>query len=117
MTHQSVSGELAPRPSYTPAPRSTGRVSPVRRIMNLQSEALIDRAKITAEVSNVRHLAVERMNAAFDLAEHAAVRSAELTRKIAEMGNDPELHQLHSYIKGGVGAAVMDLMQGPGEET
>jgi hypothetical protein len=80
--------------------------------MNLRGEALIDRARITAEVSNVGHAAHERADAAFDLAEHVAERSARLTRLIEVMGNDPELHQMHTYIKGGAAAAIMDLMQG-----
>jgi hypothetical protein len=83
--------------------------------MDLRSEALIDRARISAEITSVGHEANERVDAAFDLAEHVAERSGRFTKVIRDMGNDPELHQMHSYIKGGAAAAIMDLMQGPQE--
>ena len=107
------SGEVARRADYTPVRRSASGPSPVRRIMNLQSEAIIDRARITAEIESVRREALERAKAAFDLAEYVTERSAALTRKIADTGNDPELHQMHSFIKGGAAAAIDNLMQGP----
>jgi hypothetical protein len=105
--------ELSPRADYTPVRRGGSGLSPVRRIMDLRSEALIDRARISAEITNVGHEAHERVDAAFDLAEHVAERSGRFSTIIRDMGNDPELHQMHSYIKGGAAAAIMDLMQGP----
>jgi hypothetical protein len=106
-------GEVARRPDYNPVRRTVGEGNSVRRIMNLRSEALIDQARIAAEVESERRQALERAKAAYDLAEYVAERSAAFTRKIVETGNDPELHQMHSYIKGGAAAAINDLMQGP----
>lgn len=108
-----MASDLSRRGDYTPVPRGGGGPSPVRRIMDLRSEALIDRARISAEVTSIGHAAHERVDAAFDLAEHVAERSGRFTKLIAGTGNDPELHQMHSYIKGGAAAAIMDLMQGP----
>jgi hypothetical protein len=108
-----MSNELERRPDYTPARRgSDANGSTVRRIMNLRGEALIDRAKIAAEVSSALFQAEQRMDAAFDLAEHMTERSASLGQAIVETGNDRELHQLHSYIKGAATEAIITLMQG-----
>jgi hypothetical protein len=107
-----MTGDLTPRSEYTPTRRVSSSLSPVRQIMNIRTEALIDRARITAEISNVGHEAKERTAEAYDLAEYVTERAGRLTRKIQEEGNDPELHQMHSYIKGGAATAIVDLMQG-----
>jgi len=104
-----MTGDLTPQSRPSPVRRTGGGISPVRRIMDLRSEALIERARISAEIANVGHEAKERTAEAYDLAEPAA----QFTRKIQEEGNDSELHQMHTYIKGGAAAAIMDLMQGP----
>src|SRR5438874_2363367 len=108
-----MSNELGRWPDYRPIPRrSGGAVSPVRRIMAIRSEALIDRARIVVEVANEEFQVHERMDAGFNLAEHMAARSARLRDVIRETGNDPELHQLHSYIKGASTEAIINLIQG-----
>jgi len=108
-----MNGELSRQPDYRPVRRYSGAApSPVRRIMTLRSEALIDRARIAAEVANEEFQAHQRMDAGFGLAEHMATRSARLHRVICEAGNDPELHQLHSYIKGASTEAIINLIQG-----
>src|SRR5436309_258122 len=105
--------ELERRPDYRPIRRSSGAApSPVRRIMAIRSEALIDRARITAEVANEEFQVHERMDLGFNLAEHMAARSARLHEVIRETGNDPDLHQLHSYIKGASTEAIINLIQG-----
>jgi hypothetical protein len=108
-----VGQEMERRGDYTPARRGSDvSASGVRRIMALRSEAVIDRAKITAEVSSESFQAEQRMDAAFDLAEHMTERSARLAERIMDTGNDRELHQLHSYIKGAATEAIITLMQG-----
>ena len=107
-----MTGYLTPRSGPSPVRRVGGGASPVRRIMDLRSEALIERARISAEIANVGHEAMERTAHAYDLAEYVAKRAAQFTRTIQAEGNDSELHQMHSYIKGGAAEKVMDLMQG-----
>jgi hypothetical protein len=108
-----MSGELARQPDYSPVRRNGCTVpSPVRRIMALRSEALIDRARIAAEVANEEFQVHERMTAGFNLAEHLAARAERLRSIIGQSGNDPELHQLHSYIKGASTEAIINLIRG-----
>jgi hypothetical protein len=112
-----MSQELERRPDYTPVRRGMdANASVVRRIMALRGESIIDRAKIAAEVSSESFQAERRMDAAFDLAEHMTERSARFAQHIVATGNDQELHQLHSYIKGAATEAIINLMQGPPTE-
>jgi hypothetical protein len=110
-----MAGELTPQSGQTPVRRAGGGISPVRRIMDIRSEGLIQKARTSAEIANVGHEAKERTAEAYDLAEYVAERAAQFTRKIQAEGNDSELHQMHTYIKGGAAAAIMDLMQGPAD--
>ena len=108
-----MSKELSRRPDYMPVPRSSGASpSPVRRIMALRSESMIDRARIAAEVANEEFQVHERMDAGFNLAEYLAARAERLRDFIRDTGDDPELHQLHSYIKGASTEAIIHLIQG-----
>jgi hypothetical protein len=98
---------------YTPVSRARSGVrSPIKDIMTVRSAALVDRARIAAEVANQEFLIHERMDATYDLAEHMARRSARLRAIISETGNDPELHQFHTFIKGAATGAIVNLMQG-----
>ena len=108
MTH-----EFSRPPDYHPVRRgSDNSLSPLRRLMALRSEALIDQARIVAEITS-EHLNVQgRMNAGFELAEHLTVRAAGLRDLIYRAGDDPELHRLHSYIKAASTEAIIDLIKG-----
>jgi hypothetical protein len=111
-----MANEINRRAQYTPARRTSDvNASAVRQIMKLRGDTIIDRAKITAEVSSASFLAEQRMDAGFDLAEHMTQRSARLAERIREMGDDPDLHQLHSYIKAAGTEVTIGLMQGPAE--
>lgn len=107
-----MSSDLNRRKDYQPVRRTSSDVSPVRRMMLLRAEALIDRAAIASEVANQEFQTHLRMDAGFDLAEHLAARAERFRGVIKDTGNDPELHQLHSYIKGASTEAIINLMRG-----
>jgi hypothetical protein len=109
-----VSNELDWHSEYRPIRRSNGGSgsSAVRRIMAIRSEAMIDRARIAAEVTNEQFQVHARMDAGFDLTMHMTSRSAQLASFIHDTGNDPELHQLHTYLKAACAEAIIDLIKG-----
>ena len=107
--------ELSGGSDYRPVRRSSNELaSPVSRILALRSEALVDRARIAAETASQEFQIQERMDAGFNLATHMTARSAKLRSFIQETGGDPELHQLHSYIKLASTEAIIGLIKGTG---
>ena len=112
-----MSSNLYRPPDYTPVSRPTSREpSPVRRIMALRAEALVDRARITAEVANEAFAAHLRLDAGADVFEHAVGRSAGLRRYIQEAGDDPEFYPLHSLFKLASVRLALHLVEGEEEQ-
>ena len=110
-----MSSELDRPPDYRPARRNGGSdtsSSALRRIMAVGTEEKVHRVVIAAKVTNEQFQVQGRMNAGYDLAVHMTARSAQLRDFIADTGDDPELHQLHSYIKGACTEAIIDLIKG-----
>ncbi|WP_194904387.1 hypothetical protein [Catenulispora rubra] len=105
--------ELNRRPDYRPIRRSSdASLSPVQRIMALRSEALVDQARIVAEAASEQLQVHQRTDAAYDLAAHLAVRARHMNAFIRDTGDDPDLHLLHSYIKGASTEAIINLIRG-----
>lgn len=108
-----MSYELSRRPDYTPVGRNSSTTrSPVSRMMALRADALIDRAAIAAEIANEEFQIRERINAGFRLTKHIAILSAELRDHIRETGNDPDMHQLHSFMMGASAEATVNFVRG-----
>ena len=113
MTYELPSGS---RPDYRPVRRDRAaeptNVSPVRRIMALRTAALLDQARATTEVAKEKHRIKESADAGYDLAVHVTARSAQLAAFIHDTGDDPELHQMHSFMKLAATEAVVNLIKG-----
>ncbi len=113
MTYELTSGSGSDnRPARRTRDETSPSVSPVSRIMALRTAAVLNQAKTTADVATEKHRIKESYDASLDLAVHITARSAQLRSFIHETGDDPELHQMHSFVKLAATEALVNLMKG-----
>ena len=97
---------------YRPIRRTNHEISPVRRILGIRNEALVDQARIAAETASEQFQVSQRMTAGYSLAMELAVHSAKLRSFIDQAGGTPDMHTLHAFLLGASTESIVELLRG-----